>query len=361
MTASLGSARAVLALAGLLGVGAAPQPIADAMPEEPIAAIVNAFQTHQLVALGDPHGNEQVQKFLISLIRDPRFSATVNDIVVEFGNPRYQDVADRYVRGDDVPDAVLRQVWQNAVTPTSHIGRPHNDEVLDAVRAVNAPLPAQRHLRVLLGDPPIDWDAIHTRKDHWKWVEMRDAYPAALIQTAVLARERKALIYGSGHLQRKQLLSNFEMDTWQAQTLVSLLERSGPGRVFVILPHSRLADMQPNAALWPAPSLAVIRGTVLGAVDVARYWADSPSTRFTLRDGDHLPIPRQQWRSLRAEDQFDAVLYLGQPSAMTTIEWSPALCADAEYIENRLERIALAGLPPIEADRLREYCAGVKH
>jgi hypothetical protein len=174
---------------------------------------------------------------------------------------------------------------------------------------------------------------------------MRDAYPAALIQTAVLARERKALIYGSGHLQRKQLLSNFEMDIWQAQTLVSLLERSGPGRVFVILPHSRLADMQPNAALWPAPSLAVIRGTVLGAVDVARYWADSPSTRFTLRDGDHLPIPRQQWRSLRAEDQFDAVLYLGQPSAMTTIEWSPALCADAEYIKDRLERIALAGLP----------------
>jgi hypothetical protein len=103
MTASIGSARAVLALAGLLGVGAAPQPIADAMPEEPIAAIVNAFETHQLVALGDPHGNEQVQKFLISLIRDPRFPATVNDIVVEFGNARYQDVADRYVRGDDVP------------------------------------------------------------------------------------------------------------------------------------------------------------------------------------------------------------------------------------------------------------------
>jgi hypothetical protein len=88
MTASIGSARAVLALAGLLGVGAAPQPIADAMPEEPIAAIVNAFETHQLVALGDPHGNEQVQKFLTSLIRDPRFSAAVNDIVVEFGNAR---------------------------------------------------------------------------------------------------------------------------------------------------------------------------------------------------------------------------------------------------------------------------------
>ncbi len=37
------------------------QPPPPARPLEAIAAIVDAFRTHQLVALGDAHGNEQAQ------------------------------------------------------------------------------------------------------------------------------------------------------------------------------------------------------------------------------------------------------------------------------------------------------------
>jgi hypothetical protein len=357
-------ARSVFVLVGLLGPGA----VADvsvpprAVPLEPVPAILDAFQTHQIVAIGDTHGNEQGHAFLLSLIRDSRFAAVVNDIVVEFGSARYQDVADRYVRGDELPDDLLRQVWQNAVTPTAFVDRPHR-EILAAVRTVNRSLPRDRQLRVLLGDPPIDWARIRDRKDHWKWVEMRDSYPAALIRLEVLARQRKALIvYGGGHLQRKQMLSNFEMDAWQAQTIVSLLEASGPERVFVIWPNSQLADIQPDVTSWKAPSLAAIKATVLGAADVGRYWGDNPmaATRFAFREGNLVPVPREQWRSLPAEDQFDAVLYLGPPSAMTSIQWSPAICEDAEFIETRLRRIALAGLPQAEADRLKQYCATVK-
>jgi hypothetical protein len=35
-----------------------------AAPAEPIAAIVEAFRTHDLVAIGDPHGNLPTQTFL---------------------------------------------------------------------------------------------------------------------------------------------------------------------------------------------------------------------------------------------------------------------------------------------------------
>ncbi len=38
-------------------------------PVEPIAAILDAFRTHDIVALSDPHGNVQLQAFLLSLIR----------------------------------------------------------------------------------------------------------------------------------------------------------------------------------------------------------------------------------------------------------------------------------------------------
>ena len=87
--------------------------VTAAKPVEPIGAIIDAFRTHSLVALGDPHVNEQIQTLRLALIRDPRFAATVNDIVVEFGNARYQSTIDRFIRGDEVPATVLRHVWQD--------------------------------------------------------------------------------------------------------------------------------------------------------------------------------------------------------------------------------------------------------
>ena len=82
-----------------------------AKPIEPVPAIVNALRSHTLVAIASHHGNEQINAFDLSLIRDPAFRAIVSDIVVEFGNARYQSVIDRFVSGADVPPASLRKVW----------------------------------------------------------------------------------------------------------------------------------------------------------------------------------------------------------------------------------------------------------
>jgi hypothetical protein len=80
--------------------------------------------------------------------------------------------------------------------------------------------------------------------------------------------------------------------------------------------------------------------------------------RFTFRGETRLEVPRDQWRPLRAEDQLDAVLYLGPRSAMKQVPLSTAFCSDPRYIEERLRRIALTGIPPVEADRVRQLCAG---
>src|SRR5437762_2587950 len=80
-----------------------------AVPVDAIAAIVEAFRTHPIVALVEgSHNNEPGYIFRLALIRDRRFAGTVNDIVVEAGNSRYQDVMDRFVGGEDVPYQVLR-------------------------------------------------------------------------------------------------------------------------------------------------------------------------------------------------------------------------------------------------------------
>lgn len=337
---------AAAALAG--GPQDGPRPAA---PAPAIDAILGAFETHPIVAIPDAHGSERPHAFLLTVIRDPRFVRTVDDLLVEFGNARYQDTADRYVRGDDVPEATLRLVWRNATQPSLSADFEHYPAVLAAVRDVNARAPAGRRVRVLLADPPIDWDAVRSREDHARWITMRDAHPAALLQTEVVAKGRRALVvYGTGHLQRRQVLANFEMDDWRAQTIVSLVERAGPTKVFTIanVPAA-------HAVGWSAPAVARLRGTALGALDASEIFG--APRRFAVRDGAVVPIDRQQWRTMRADEQFDAVLYLGSSDEPRRDPVSKALCTEPGYVDMRLKRIAVAGLPPPEIERVRRLCA----
>ena len=344
--------------AGAAAAGQIPPP---AVSVEPVAAILAAFERDPIVAIGDPHDNEQAHEFRLSLIRDPRFAATVDDIVVEWGNARYQDVMDRFVGGDDVSDAELRQVWQNTTQPGPGNDRPLTEAFFRAVREINAALPPGRRLRVLLGDPPIDWATVETPSDHRKWLELRDTYPASLIRREVLDEGRRALVvYGAMHLQRRNLFSNYELvEDPNLHTLVQQLERGGGVRAFVVWPTVGvdLPELQPNAPSWPAPSLATVRGTVLGAADFTVFSPTHPP-RATIRDGRIVPVPRDEWRSLPAEEQFDAILYLGPPSGMTRSLLSPSLCRDAAYLDMRRERLSLLGMQR-DLEQLQSYCARV--
>lgn len=63
---------------------------------DPVDGIIAAFKTHTVVALGEgDHTNEQGHALRLKLIRDPRLAKVANDIVVEFGNSRYQDAMDQ--------------------------------------------------------------------------------------------------------------------------------------------------------------------------------------------------------------------------------------------------------------------------
>lgn len=120
-----------LFVAGMVASSHAQQtsPSRLALPSDPIAGILEAFQSHTIVALGEGlHGNEQGHAFRLSLIRDRRFGATVNDIVVEFGNARYQDLMDRFVRGEQVSNKGLRQAWQNTTATGTGWDRPIYEE-----------------------------------------------------------------------------------------------------------------------------------------------------------------------------------------------------------------------------------------
>ena len=346
---------AVIAL-GVLGVSigsaqvAAPRP---AVPQEPIAAIVDAFSTHDVVAIADPHGIVQMQAFLLSLVRDPRFAAAAHDIVIETLSARYQDVIDRFVRGDDVPAGVLRRAGEDHSVPTN-LGF-QGEELLRAVRAVNASRTG-RKLRVIAGDPPIDWENVTSSDDHRRWIELRDTYPADLIHRQVLDRGRRALVvYGQLHLQRRQIASNYDMSTWQAQTIVSLLERDTRARVFNVWTVVDRSMAPPGElASWPAPRLAVLHGTTLGAMDFGTF-SQGLGGRVTVTDQGFVAVPKEDWKPMRMEDQFNALLSLGPPSSMTYATIPVEYCRDKEFVARRLQRMA-RGVPPFEIENFKKAC-----
>jgi hypothetical protein len=214
---------------------------------------------------------------------------------VEFGSARYQALMDRFIGGGDVPYPELRKASQD--TTAAHPGwdLPIYEEFFRAVREVNASLPGDRQLRVLLGDPPIDWHTARTREDVGRWLAQR-GYVLDVIKREVLSRKRRALVlYGDGHLRR---YSKWRGSDESAQpTLLNGIEGQGT-RAFAIWTNTtvELERLQKDIRTWPIPGLTIVRGTRLGALDF-KYFAGRETDPPT-----------------RMEEQYDAVLYLGPVS-----------------------------------------------
>ena len=327
-----------MAVAQQAGISAAAVAAAAARPRPAVEAILDAFAEYNVVALGEgPHGNEAGHRFRVSLIRHPRFPATVNDIVVEFGTARHQAVMDRYLAGENVPRKSLRRAWQDTTVPGPTWDRPIYAQFFAEVRALNATLPAERKIRVWLGDAPIDWDAVRGPADVHKFGVAKDGHDGELVKREVLAKGRKALIiFGDGHLQGRGFAPG---------SLTNVLERPPDAvKIFAIAATTAVATVDPKVKDWRVPSLARVRGTTLGRQPYARFY--------------QLP-PAPGWSKVTLEDQFDAVLYLGPPSTDHHVQFPVELCDDAAYMQMRYHRLALAGGPvgTTTADTLKRVCA----
>jgi hypothetical protein len=62
-----------------------------------------------------------------------------------------------------------------------------------------------------------------------------------------------------------------------------------------------------------------------------------------------------EWKMMRMEDEFNALLYLGPPSSMTNTTIPAALCHDSQYVNTRLRRLARFG-PPVEVENFKKAC-----
>src|ERR1044072_1804841 len=129
--------------------------------------------------------------------------------------------------------------------------------------------------------------------------------------------------------------------------MAGLLEAAG-ARVFTIA--STFADLsafQPDVTSWRVPAFALLRGTRIGAAPYERIFGPLPPIPF-LRDHP------------RIDDHFDAVIYLGPESSMTLGPLPYPRCTDSAYVEMRVARMVLSGMPDTVRDRLTSDCAAAR-
>jgi hypothetical protein len=297
-----------------------------AAPTEPlarpgVAAIVGAFKDYRLVALGEAHRNEQVHRFIATLLRDPRFLPDGGDLVVEFGNARYQGLMDRYISGESVPRDDLAHVWRDTVNILVW-DAPVYERFFETVRSINQRRLPDRRLRVLLADPPIDWSMIHDRTGWERIAATRDRHAADVIDREVLARGHRALLlFGSGHINNEEAFDRYgKPNRIRSPNLAELLKAEHPGETLFVLADRMTVKWDTRLAAWRPPVLARLKGTTLGDLHV----------------GPARSTPR-------LADLADAFLYLGPTGSLTSSTPAPAIYRDTVYLRELLRRNAIQG------------------
>lgn len=281
-----------------------------------VAFLASAVQRHSLVAIGEHHGSTETRDLLAALLRHPGVPGAVNDIVVEFGNARYQAAMDAYIAGERMSLDDVRGAWENTTQVTGVWLSPIYAGIVGDIRALNAALPPGKRFRVLLGDPPIDWTSVTSPADE-DMNDWRDSHFAWVVEKHVVRRNRRAILFiGGAHLGRRAVFPN---------SLIQLLDARYPGRTLVadvIEPDRMDATLGSRITRWPVGSAAAVRGSWLGQADAA-------SAGFTLSTGT-------------LEENIDVALYLS-PLPLSAV--APEIDWSSPYGVELRRRQALTTLP----------------
>jgi hypothetical protein len=303
-----------VAVAALLaGCGGTSTP----QPEDATKFMISASRHFPILALDhlEDKGGANELELLRSLLTDPDFAENIDDIVIECGNSRYQAILDRYVAGGQVSEQQVRVVWRKTTQIFGCEADPTWKTLINLVRNGNRTAPAHS-LRVLAADPPIDWSAVHTPDQFDAFLSLRDKSAATVIRTQVLAKHRRALVVmGGGHLTKHPPAA-------ADATLTTLLERRSSGSTYVIYAISDASrfsgQVRRTLASWPAPVIASIAGTNVGAE--SGYAITSADTM--RRVGSRWVPVNNAYPGYRVERLVDAMLYLGPTAQLRAVPLS---------------------------------------
>ena len=319
---------------------------ADPSPKNASAGVLQAFEAHDIVMLGEIHGNKQEYEWLQSLVANPEFADRVDDIVMEFGNSLYQESVDRYLAGEAVTIEDVQRAWRN----TLGLGPPPPiyGDLYKTVRETNMRRHGKHQMRVLCGDPYINWDKVKTREDIGPFMGHRDQWYAQVVKDEVIAKHHRALlIAGATHFLRGQGDPNrprgvrqshpTRHNSWSNPGYIEPELRRAGAKTFLILAGTNAVkgydDLDHRFDSWPAPSIALLNGN----------WVGELSTMPVITGGTGEIQP-----PLKLKGAADALLYLGPRDRLIRISAAREEVDGTSYEKELLRRMTILGFyrPP---------------
>jgi len=298
--------------------------------------IIQTFQKCNIIGLGEgDHHLENSHQFFQKMFDNKKIQEMINIVIIEFANINYQDILDRYIFGEEVPLNELRKVWRESTQCTGRFGEAHvYFELLKKIRTVNLSLPEKNKIRVLGGDPPIDWKTIRLLEDYNKSNSQRDIYPASLAIEYGINRSMKVLVlYAEYHITK---IADKSVSGHPSITAYVNDKYPGVMKVIAVLdPHE--FQLEEQAKHCPLYSIIDFETGEVGDLPAEKYFTQ------IFNDSGKVIL----FKNHKINELFDAFLYVGSSDSWTRVDFPKSIFTDNEWNElNRRRRIL--GYMPLE-------------
>lgn len=309
--------------------GCSPQ---DQASTDPIAYLRQAVREYPIVLLAEGgHQARQPHELLRRALADKTILNTIDVVIVEFAAARQQGVLDAYIGGADVPFDTLSRIWRDTwQSPIGPWDSPLYRELLDVIRSANRSLAPAKRVRVLAGDPPIDWDAIQTRDDFERSRMPRDPYVATLATEQAFRLGKKVLvIFGGAHLPKVQVGPDGDLRNSITSYILKQHPHGATAIEFLDPENLRIADRLDE--LVPQRVYRTDRHWV-GGINAELLF---PGVYSRVTD---TATSEQTWQEVPlytgyvVKDLFDALIYIGPASAWDVVPAAFDEARDAAYL-----------------------------
>lgn len=316
-------------------------PANEDTPADPIDYIRHSLEEYPIVCLAEGgHQAEQPHRFLRRVLSDRTILETVDVVIVEFANARYQPLLDAYIRGDNIPFSELSKVWRDtAQSPRSPWDSPLYHELLKLIREQNRTLPASKRVRVLAGDPPIYWERITTKGEYDRSITPRNPFVASLAtQQAFDLGEKVLIIFGGAHLPKVPV--GRDDDPRNSLSYHILRQHPGALRAIEFLDPDQLG-IEDRVHDLIRGKIYVTEDHWIGRLTAERFFSEIYSlvTDSTTGQQSWQAVPLYSEYLIR--DLFDALIYIGPSSEWQNVGGSLDPRGDEEYLQELNRRSLL--------------------
>ncbi|BDR14163.1 hypothetical protein [Vibrio sp. STUT-A11] len=310
-------------------VDLAQQQVVQVVEQAKVAddVIMQAFETHHLVAIGDYHWNEAFIRYATKLVSKPAFSEQVNHVVVEFGNAKYQSVLDDYLAGEEVSESQLNTMLRGSLYFMAWMPDVYRD-FFKAIKQRNEALPEGKKIQVHLAEAPFDWDEMQDVKVWKKAAKNKTDHFYQVASERIKNNEKALMIFGAFHLVNAP--ANYVKKTQETDwPLATRLQQAFPDSTYLIWPMTDPEVVKTFNALKSPAVLEVGQGPMrdLRLIDFL------PKARYKLAAMDDIDA--------KVGELFDAFLYLGENQR--TMVFPRDVVADREWVGEMQRRVDLIG------------------